>query len=63
MRASDDMNDGEEPGVDEVTSALSDEHHGADDDASAPGKRREVAAASDKLRDRSDPENASSETS
>ena len=53
MADRDDIEEGEEPGLDDMTSTLAAENPGADD----------VAKASDKLRDENDPDNASSETS
>jgi hypothetical protein len=60
----DDIDEGEEPGLDDVTSRRAAEHAGADDAAPATDKLRDKAVtASEKLRNPSDPDNASSETS
>jgi hypothetical protein len=53
MADKDDIEEGEEPGLDDMTSRLAAETPGADD----------AAEASDKLRNDNDPDNASSETS
>jgi hypothetical protein len=60
----DDIEEGEEPGLDDMTSTRADEHRGADGAAPASEKLRDRAVtASEKLRNEGDPDNASSETS
>ena len=64
MGDSDTIDEGEEPVLDGTTGKLPEQHARGDEDGRAPGKRRdEAATASDKLRNESDPDNASSETS